>query len=107
MHANSIDSFDLEAGPFKLVHEPTQWCTCVRTREDVLIHEKPPDEVLVLPRLPKTGDLEEEDTVVVQHIVDLTQERGEVSYANMFGHLETSDFTVAAGTGGDVAVVHA
>lgn len=107
VHANGVDVLDLKSSTFQLVDEPAQRSGSVRTWEDVLVHEQAPDEVLVLPRLSKTSDLQEEDTVVVQHVVNLLQELGEVTDTDMLGHLKAGDLVVAALRDWDVPVVHA
>lgn len=107
MNTNRVDLLDLEAGTLKLVDEEAQGSRSVSTRENVLVHEQAPDEILVLPRLAQTSDLEEEDTIVVHHVVDLLQERREVTDTDVFCHFETSDLLVATLGDGNVAVVHA
>lgn len=107
MHANSIDMLDLKSGTFQLVDEPAQGSRSVGTWEDVLVHEQTPDEVLVLPGLPETSNLQKKYAVVVQHVVNLLQELGEVTHADMFGHLQTGDLVVAALGDWDISVVHA
>jgi len=44
-----INVLNLKASPFKLVDDPTERAGSIRTREDILIHEKAPDEILILP----------------------------------------------------------
>lgn len=105
--ANGVDHLDLEAGALELVDDPAKGAGCVSAGEDVLVHEETPGEILELPGLAKTGDLEEEDAVVVEHVVDLAEEGAEVSDANVFSHFETGNLVVAAGGDRDIAVVHA
>ena len=69
--ADGIDPFDLEAGTLKLVDEPSQRRRSVGAREDVLVHEQTPDEVLILPGFTQSSNLEEEHSVVVEHVIDL------------------------------------
>ena len=107
MDPDRIDPLDLEPGAFQLVHEPAQRRRRVRAGEDVLVHEEAPNQILVLPAFADAGDLQEEDAVVVEHVVDLFEEGGEVLDADVLGHFEAGDFIVAAGRDGDVAVVHA
>ena len=71
VHANGVDALDLEPGAFQPVDEPAQRRRRVRPGEDVLVHKEAPDQILVLPAFPDAGDLQEEDAVVVQHVVDL------------------------------------
>ena len=107
MDPDRIDSLDLEPGTFQLIHEPAQRRRRVRAGEDVLVHEEAPDQVLVLPAFADAGDLQKEDAVIIEHVVDLFEEGGEVLDADVLGHFEAGDFVVAAGRDGDVAVVHA
>lgn len=44
-------------------------------------------EVFILPRLPQTGNLKKENSVIVQKIVDLTQERAEAADTAVLCHL--------------------
>ena len=71
VNTNGIDVLDLETSTLELVDEPAQRRRGVSTWEDVLVHEKSPSQVLVLPRLPETSDLKEEDTIILKHVVDL------------------------------------
>lgn len=107
MHPNRIHPFHLEPRPLQLIDKPPQRRARVRAGEDILVHEEPPDQVLVLPALAQPRDLQEEDAVVVEHVVDLPQERREVPHAHVLGHFQAGDLAVAARGYGDVAVVHA
>ena len=60
-----------------------------------------------MPGLADASDLQEEDAVVVEHVVDLLEEFAEKADADVLGHLEAGDFFVAALWEWDVAVVHA
>lgn len=71
MHSDRVDAFNFKTRAFQFIHEPAQRRGRVRPGEDVLVHEEAPDEVLVLPAFPDAGDLQEEDAVVVEHVVDL------------------------------------
>lgn len=107
VNTNGVNALDLEASTLKLVDSPAERSRGVSTREDVLVHEKTPDEILVLPRLADTGVLHEEDTVIVEHIVDLAEEGREVTDTDVLGHLETGDLVVLALGNGSIAIVHA
>lgn len=107
MHPDRVDALDLEPGAFQLIDEPAQRRRRIRPREDVLVHEQAPDEILILPGLPQPRDLEEEHPVIIEHVVHLSQEGREVPHAHMLGHLETGDLVVPALRHGDIAVVHA
>ena len=107
MNANGIDVLDLETSALELVDDPAKGSRSVSTRENVLVHEETPSEVLVLPGLSETSILEEEDTIVVEHVVNLLQEGREVTNTDVLGHLKTGDLLVATLRNGDIAVVHA
>lgn len=51
--------------------------------------------------------MHEEDTVIIEHVVDLAEEGGEVTDTDVLGHFETGDLVVLALGDGSVAVVHA
>lgn len=106
MHPNRIHALDLEPRPLQLIDKPPQRRARVRAGEDVLVHEQAPDQIFILPALAQPRDLQEEDAVVVEHVVDLLQERREVPHPDVLGHLEAGDLLVAARGHGDVAVVH-
>ena len=65
MDTDSINALDLKTSTFKLVDEESKRSRRVSTWENILVHEKTPDEILVLPALTETSNLEEEDTVIV------------------------------------------
>ena len=48
-----------------LVDDPAKRTAGVRAGEDILVHEKAPDKVFKLPRGTDTGNLENEDAVVI------------------------------------------
>ena len=104
--AHGIDPFDFEAGALERIHEPAQRRRRVGAGEDVFVHEQAPDQILVLPAFAQTRDLQEEDPVVVQHVVYLAEEGGEVPHPDVFGHLQAGDLLIPACRHGDVAVVH-
>lgn len=107
VNTDGINRLDLKASAFELVDSPTKRCRRISSGKDVLVHEKTPDQILVLPWLSQTGVLHEEDTIVVQHTVDLRKETREVAHTNVLRHLKTSDFVVTASWCRDVTVVHA
>ena len=74
VNAKDVDALDFEAGGLDLVDDPAKRAGSVGSREDVFVHEETPDEIFVLPCLTDTGDLEDEDTLVVEEVVDLLQE---------------------------------
>lgn len=107
VNANRVDHLDLETSTFKSVDDETKGSGCVCAREDVLVHEQTPSEVLKLPCLAKTSDLQEEDTVVLKHVVDLSEEATQVTNTDVLSHLETCDLVVTTSGDWDFAVVHA
>lgn len=107
VNTDSVNSLDLEAGALKLVDDEAERGGGISTREDVLIHEQTPDEVLILPGLAQTSDLQEESTIVLKHVIYLGQESREVTDTNVLGHLETGDLLVAALNTRGIAVVGA
>lgn len=102
-----IDVLDFEASGLDLADNPTKRARRIRTREDVLVHEETPDEVLVLPVWAQASDLEQEDTVVVEKVVDLAEERLVAADTDVLSHLKRHDLGVRATAAGDVAVVEA
>jgi len=107
VNTNGVNALNFETSTLELVDSPSEGSRSVSTGEDVLVHEKTPDEVLVLPRLADTSVLHEEDTVVIEHVVDLAEESREVTNTDVLGHFETGDLVVLALGNGSVAVVHA
>lgn len=109
MHANSLNLLNLKPRILKFPHKPRQRRTRISPRENILVHEQPPDQIFILPGASETSDLQEEDPVVGEHRVHLVEERAEMTHADVFGHFETRYLVVPAGAGGewDVAIVHA
>jgi hypothetical protein len=71
----------------------------------LLLFTYTPGQVLVLPGTSQTSDLQEEDTVILQQVLDLVQKLLELSDTDVFSHLQTSDLVVLFS--GNVSVVHA
>lgn len=107
MNTNSVNALNFESSSFQSVNDEAKGSASVSAREDVFVHEKTPDEILILPRLAQTSDLQEEDTIVVQHVIDLRKEGSEVTDTDVLGHLETGDLLVAAINPRSVTVVKA
>lgn len=107
MNTNGVDGLDLKASGLEAVHNEAKGSTGISTGEDVLVHEQTPDEVLVLPGLAETSDLQEENTVIVEHVIHLGEEGGEVTDTNVLSHLETGDLLVTTVNTGSIAVVGA
>lgn len=104
---DGVNSLDLEAGTLKAVNDEAKRSRGIGTGEDVLVHEQTPDEVLVLPRLAETSDLQEEDTIVIEHVVDLGQESREVTDTDVLGHLQAGNLLVATLNAGRITVIGA
>jgi hypothetical protein len=104
---NRVNAFDFEPGPLKPVNEPPKRGRSVSSREDVFVHEKSPNEVLILPASTKTGNLEEEDAVIIKHVVNLSQESVEVADTDMLSHLKTGYLVVATFRYRNVTIIHA
>jgi len=102
-----VGHLDLEAGTLKSVDNEAQRSRGVGTGEDVLVHEETPGEVLELPCLAETSDLKEESTIILKHVIDLTEERTQVTDTNVLSHLETCDLVVATRGNRDLTVIHA
>lgn len=107
MNTNGINALDLEASALAAVNEPAERGRGIGAGEDVLVHEKTPDEILKLPVLTETSNLQEEDTIVVEHVMNLLEETVEVADTNVLGHLQTGNLAVATLRDGDITVVHA
>lgn len=107
MYTDGVNHLDLKTSTLEGVDDETQRSRSIGTREDVFVHEKTPGEVLELPSLTETSNLKEEDTVIIEHIIDLTEEAAQVADTNVLSHLETGNLVVATRRERDVAVVHA
>lgn len=107
MDANGVNGTDLETSLLELINVPAERSRGISTRENVLVHEETPDQVLVLPALTETGELEDSDTIIIEHVVDLLHETLEMTDTDVLGHLETGDLVVLALGDGDITVVHA
>lgn len=105
MNTNSINVLDFETSTLELVDEETKRSRSVGTRENVLVHEQTPDQILVLPALAQTSDLEKEDTVVVQHVVHLLEESTKVANTDVLGHLQARDLLETLGRDLNVAII--
>ena len=88
VHTEHVDVLHLEPGRLDLGHDPPERARRVRAREDVLVHEQAPDEVLVLPRRAEARDLEQENAVVVEQVVHLVQEDVVPTDADVLGECQ-------------------
>lgn len=71
VHADGVDALYFKAGTLELVNYEAERSASVRSREDVLVHEQTPDQIFVLPGLAQSSDLEEENTVIIEHVIHL------------------------------------
>jgi hypothetical protein len=71
----NINVLDFKSDRLDLVDNPTKGATCIGTREDILVHEQTPDEILILPRGTEASNLKDEDTIVIEEVIDLAHER--------------------------------
>ena len=112
MNPNGINLLDLESSTLQAADVKAKRSRSISAWEDVLVHEKTPYEIFVLPALSQTSDLNEKDSVIIEHIMNLFHEGCKMSNTNMLSHLETCDLVVAASWEvwvfrqvGDVAIV--
>lgn len=103
--ADGVDALDLPAGALEAADVVGERGGGVGAGEDVLVEVKTPDEVLVLPGLAETRELDVHGAVVLEHVVALAEEGGESANTDVLAHLELGDLVELLG--GDVAVVHA
>jgi hypothetical protein len=99
VNTENVDVGDLESDTLETADDPVEGAGSVGSGEDVLVHEETPVrrrefgsapvcwsgvrgdekrdaplEVLVLPGRTDTGDLEDEDTIVLEVVVDVAEE---------------------------------
>ena len=104
---DGIDRLALETGTLKVVNKETKWGRGISSWEDVSVHKETPDEVLELPSLAKSSNLQEESSIVIEHLIDLSQERLEMADTNVLSHFKAGDLVVAAFWDWNIAVIHA
>ncbi len=107
MDTDRVDPLDLETGSLKLVDDETKWGRGVGTGENVLVHEQSPDQILILPVLTETSILQEENAIIVKHVMNLFEEGTQLANADVLSHLKAGDLLVASLGHGDISVVHA
>lgn len=107
VHTDRVNTLDFESSTLELIDDKAERSGSVSARKDVLVHEQTPDKILVLPGLAKASNLQEKDTIVVQHVVDLGKETAKVADTDVLSHLKASDLVVAAFWDRDVTIVHA
>lgn len=91
---NVVTRDNLKASALQSRDNKSQRSRGIGTRENVLVHEQTPDQVLVLPGLSQTSILQEENTIVLQSLVNLSQESTKSSDTNVLSHLKTGDLVV-------------
>lgn len=96
---------DLEASPLQRAGVVPERSRGISAAEDVLVEVDSPDEVLVLPGLSQTRELDVHGAIVLEHVVALAEKSCELLDANVLTHLELSDLVELLF--GDVAIVHA
>lgn len=96
---------DLKASPLERTDVVPQRRGSIGATEDVLVQVDAPDKVLVLPGLTETRELDVHGTVILEHVVALAEEGGELLDTNVLTHLELRDLVELLL--GDVTVVHA
>lgn len=106
MDSTVFNSVKFKSLSFKLVGDPVEWAGGISTGEDVAVHEESPDEVLEMPDSSETGDLEVEDSLLLEEKFNLGKELGVVLDSDVLAHLKTGDDVVLVG-GWDISVVHA
>ena len=100
-----LAAVDLEVGFLHRLEHGGCRQTRVRAGENVTVHEQAPDEVLGVHGLAQSRPLEKENSVVIQHPVNLIIEGLEVLDPHVLDHLDAGDLVVLLL--GDVAIIHA
>lgn len=107
VNTDSVNSLDLKSSALDGPDIVVERSRGIGTREDVFVHEKTPDEILILPALSQSSDLQEENSVIVHHFIALSQEASKMSNTNVFGHFKTGDLVVFSFWNRDITIVHA
>jgi len=107
MNSDCVNILDLKSSTLQGANIIIQRSRGIGTREDILVHEKTPDEILVLPGLSQSSNLQEENSIIVHHLVALSQEASKMSNTNMLSHLETGDLIVFSFRDRDITIIHA
>jgi hypothetical protein len=87
MHPKDVNVFYLKPSALELGYDPSERARSIGTWEYIFIHEKAPDEVLVLPGRADSSDLENEDPVVGKEVINLAKERTISADANMLAQI--------------------
>lgn len=96
---------DLKAGALEGADVVPERRGSIGTAEDVLVQVETPDEVLILPSLAETGELNVHEAIILEHVVALAEEAGELADTDVLAHLKLRDLVVL--DFGGIAVVHA
>lgn len=96
---------DLETSLLKTLNVVPERSRSIGTTENVLVQVQTPDEILVLPSLTKTRQLNIHSTIIIQHIVALTEETSKTTDTNMLAHLQLGNLIELLL--GNITVVHA
>jgi hypothetical protein len=91
VYTTILNAMDFKTGAFKLVNNPIEWAGCICARENIAVHEQPPDKVLVLPAAAKASYLQIEDAVFLEQCTYLVEESLVVLDTNVLRHLKASD----------------
>lgn len=105
--ADGINALDLKPCTLEARDIESKRGRGISTREDILVHEKTPNEILILPRFSQSSKLENGHSVIIQHIIALSQKGGEVPHADVLSHLEASDLVISSFWNRNIAIVHA
>jgi hypothetical protein len=89
-----FNGVNLEASSVKLLAVPTERARGIGSWEDILVHEKSPDQVFVLPSSSETCNLKIESTVILQKSSNLMHEFLIVSDTNMLTHFNARNLIV-------------
>ena len=129
MNAKYVNGLNFKSGGFKLVDYPAQRTGCVRTGENVFVHEHSPnlhmhyslrdkartkfskdepDEILILPTWPQSRDLKYKSTIVIKQVENLAHESLISPDTDMLRLLQRNNFGEAAsGQIGNIMGIHA
>lgn len=96
---------NLKAGPLERAGVVPKRSGGISATEDVFVQVDAPEEVLVLPGLAETGELDVHGAVILKHVVTLAEESGKLLDTDVLAHLELRDLVELLLR--NVAVVHA
>lgn len=90
MHTKYINVLHLKPSGFELIYDPAQRTRSVSAREDIFVHEKAPNEIFILPTGTNACDLKNKNTIVIEEIINLTEERAIATDTDVLKHLSTT-----------------